>query len=65
MTDCCSECERLRQALRDICQPIEFVLQGYTEEQRRNVNGMLLVRLTESPGFLQDIARKALEATDD
>lgn len=61
MPDPCTECERLRQALRDICRPIDAVLRGFTEEQRRNVDGILLVRLTDSPGFLQDIARKALE----
>lgn len=55
------ERNRLRQALRNICQEVLALLSQMTPEQRRHVDGAALVRLCSSVGYLQEIARKALE----
>lgn len=53
---------RLRQALTDVCSPMQMFLRGIPEDQRRYVDSGIMVRLCDSVGFIQEIARKALEA---
>ncbi len=56
------EVRRLRQALTDVCAPMQMFLRGIPEDQRRYVDSGTMVRLCDSVGFIQEIARKALEA---
>lgn len=52
---------RLRQALTDVCSPMQMFLRGIPPEQRQYVDASIMVRLCDSVGFIQEIARKALE----
>lgn len=56
-----AENERLRQALKDVCSPLQMFLRGIPEDQRCYVDSGTMVRLCDSVGFIQEIARKALE----
>lgn len=51
-----------RQALKDVCSPMQMFLRGIPADQRQYVDSGTMVRLCESVGFIQEIARKALEA---
>jgi hypothetical protein len=56
--------ERLREALEKIADPLKFILDN-SKKEGMQVNVMAALHMSDSSGFLKEIAEKALNPTKD
>jgi hypothetical protein len=57
-----AENERLREALEKIADPLKFILDA-SKKEGMQVNVMAALHMSDSSGFLKEIAEKALNPT--